>query len=86
MPIEPIKNDMTRTEQTLIIKRIAITAAIIMALLLWYQGSKPDEDDPYKTCWTFIIGMNESCKADLAANALTGKGYTHSEEYLNGYK
>ena len=80
MNIEPMKRDMSRAEQTLIIKRIAVTAMIIMALLLWYQGSKPADNDPYKECWTFIVGMDGACQGDLAANALIGNGYVRSSE------
>lgn len=87
MPIEPMtKEDKRHEDMMLLIKRIVLTAAIIMGLLLWYEGTKPDENDPYKSCWTFIVGMDTQCSADLAASALSGNGYTHSKAYLNGYK
>jgi hypothetical protein len=87
MPIDPMsKEDKRHEDMMLLIKRIALTAAIIMGLLLWYEGTKPEDNDPYAECWTFIVGWDGSCKADLAANALNGRGYTHSKAYLNGYK
>lgn len=78
--------DQTRAEQTNIMIRMVVVVAVIAGLALWYQGSKPDANDPYASCWTFIVGMDARCQADLAASALSGRGHVHSKEYLNGYE
>ena len=80
------KRDATREDQMLLIKRIAIIAAIILGLLLWYDATKPEKGNPYASCWTFIIGMDTSCQADLASNHMVGNGYTHSKEWLEANK